>query len=131
MGFRLKNSQVAMEFVLLIMLAFMIMIVFIGFARNKMSDLREEEEYVSLKDVTLAVQAEIITAKTVEDGYERTFSIPLNLNGIDYTIGFSNSFIVSESEHHEYVVRVSPVNGSLNLGINTIRKENGEVHLNG
>jgi hypothetical protein len=130
LGFRLK-SQVAMEFVLLIMLAFMIMVVFIGFARDKMTDLRKEDEYVLLKDVTLAVQAEIITAKTVEDGYERTFTVPLTLDGINYTIGFTDGFLVSESLHHEYVVKISPVNGSINLGVNTIRKQEGEVYLNG
>jgi len=125
-----RKSQVAMEFVMLIVIAFMIMIVFAIFTRGRIVDLRGEEEYVSLKDVTHAVQSEITTAANVEDGYERQFTVPLTLDGINYTIGISEGYVVSESENHEYVLRVSPVVGNLTKGINLIRKEGGVVYLN-
>lgn len=129
MGFRLGRAQVAMEFVMLVMLAFMIMILFSIAAREQVLDIREEEEYVSLKDVAHTVQSEIITATNVEAGYRREFSIPESLEGIEYTIGISDSYLVLESRHHEYVLKVPPVQGNVIKGVNTIRND-GEVHLN-
>jgi len=129
LDFRLRKSQVAMEFVMLIMLAFMIMVVFSVFARDKVVDLRQEEEFASLKDVALAVQSEISIATSVENGYSRDFALPVFLNGINYSITISSGYILAESENYEYAVKASPVSGNIAKGLNTISKEGGVVYL--
>jgi hypothetical protein len=130
LGFRLRKSQVAMEFIMLVLLAFMIMIVFTVVGRDSMVDLRKEEEFVALKDVALAVQSEIFTATNVEDGYTREFGLPASLNGINYTIQISGGYVIAESENHEHALKISPVTGDVTKGANVIRKEGGIVYLN-
>jgi hypothetical protein len=125
-----KNSQVAMEFVMFILLAFMIMVVFSVVTRGRMIDLREEEEYVALKDVVHAVQSEISIATGVEDGYLREFSIPESLGGVDYTIQISGGYIIAESKNHEYILSVPNVEGNITKGVNQVTKEGGTVYLN-
>lgn len=130
MGFRLGKSQVAMEFIMLVLLAFMIMIVFTVVGRDRMVDLRREEEFVALKDVAFTVQAEIFTATNVEDGYIREFGLPASLGGVNYTIQISGGYVIAESENHDYTLKISPVTGDVINGANVIRKEDGVVYLN-
>ena len=137
MGFRLnsrlgcsENAQVALEFVLLISIAFMVMIVFTALAMGSMSNLRGEEEYVLLKDVIHTAQGEIITATIVEDGYKRMFTLPLFLEGISYNITMSGGYIIGQSKNHEYLLKVMDVSGNIQKGVNTIRKQDGAVYLN-
>ena len=125
-----KYSQVAMEFVMFVLIAFMIMVVFAVVTRGRMIDLREEEEYVALKDVVHAVQSEISIAAGVEDGYLRVFSIPESLDGINYTVQISTGYIIAESKNHEYVLSVSDVQGNITKGVNQLTKEGGIVYLN-
>lgn len=129
MGFGLR-SQVALEFMLLVGLAFMVMIVFSILTQDSIVKLRGEEEYVALKDLMHTIQGEIIIATVVEDGYQRIFTVPQTLEGIDYTMYLSNGYIIGESTNHEYVLKVSEVNGSISKGANTIRKQGGVVYLN-
>lgn len=129
MDFRLK-SQVAMEFIMLVFLAFMIMMIFTVVGRDRMVDIRQKEEYESLKDVTLAIQSELIIAANVEDGYIREFGLPGSLDGVNYTILIQSGYIITESENHEYLVKTSSVSGNATIGANIIRKENGVVYLN-
>jgi len=129
MGFRLKG-QVALEFVLLMGIAFMIMVVFSVLAHDSMAGLRQEEEYIALKDLMHTMQGEIITATVVENGYKRIFTVPQTLDGIDYTMYLLNGYLLGESTNHEYALKVAEVNGSFVKGGNTIRKEGGIVYLN-
>ncbi len=131
MDLGLRKSQVAMEFIMLIALAFMILIVFTAVTRNQVVDIRKENEYVALKDIVHTVQSEITSATHVEDGYTRQFSIPGSLDGINYTIEISDSYILAESRHHEYLLQILPVEGNITAGVNKIRKEGGIVYLNG
>jgi hypothetical protein len=119
-----------MEFVMLIMIAFMIMIVFTAFAKDSMIDLRKDEEADALKDVVHAVKAEILIASTVEDGYKRVFEIPDYVSGINYTIEIAYGYIVAESRNHDYSIQVPSTVGVITKGENTIRREGGVVFLN-
>ncbi|MBN2112076.1 hypothetical protein JW707_03170 [Candidatus Woesearchaeota archaeon] len=130
MGFRLNKAQVAMEFVMLIMIAFMIMIVFTAFAKDSMIDIRKDEEGDALKDVVESVKSEILIASNVEDGYRRDFTIPDSVRGINYTIEISYGYINAESRNYEYSVQVPPTVGIIVKGENTIRREEGVVYLN-
>jgi len=128
--FRLK-SQVAMEFIMLVFLAFMIMMVFTVVGRDRMVDIRQKEEFDSLKDIALAVQSELIIAANVEDGYIREFGLPASLDGINYTLMIQSGYIFAESRNHEYLLKASSVSGNVTIGTNIIKRENGVVYLNG
>lgn len=130
MGFRITKAQVAMEFIMFIMIAFMIMIVFTAFAKESMIDLRKDEEGDALKDVVHSVKSEILIATGVEEGYKRNFEIPEQVRGINYTIEIAYGYITAESRNHEYSIQIPPTVGVITKGENTIRKEGGVVFLN-
>jgi len=120
-----------MEFIMLIILAFMIMVVFTVISRDRMVDLRKQEEYTALKDVSFSVQSELVIATNVEDGYRRVFATPETLDGINYTLEVVEEYLIARSANHEYTVKVPAFQGSVAKGNNTVRKEEGEVYLNG
>ena len=129
MGKQLK-AQVSMEFVFLIGLAFMVMIVFVSSTRSEFDELRSEEERSLVKDVSVMVQHELVIASNVEEGYIRTFNIPLKLDGISYTMQIINNTLLTSSEDYEYVLNVPSVEGNIQKGDNTINKTNGIIYLN-
>ncbi len=128
MGFRLKG-QVAMEFVMMVMLGFMILVVFSAVTRDQYSDIQKEGEYVSLRDVVGMVQAEINTAFGVSDGYERIFLVSETLNGLNYSMSIMSGFIMGESDNFEVIMMIPPVQGNISKGNNIIQKRGGEVFL--
>ena len=129
MGFRIKG-QVAMEFVMLVMLAFMILVVFSSVVRDRYSEVRMEEEYVALKDVVGMLQSEINTAFSVSDDYSRTFELPDSVEGHNYTVRILDGHLIGESENFEVGMRIPPLTGNFTKGENTIQKKGGQILLN-
>ena len=129
MGFRI-NGQVAMEFVLLVMLAFMILVVFSAVSREQYKNIRKESEYAALKDVVGMFQSEINTAYGVADDYKRIFFAPDDVEGYDYTIIVVDSYLIGESENFEVGMRIPPIQGNVTKGNNTIMRKGGAVFLN-
>lgn len=124
------KGQVAMEFVFMVMLAFMILIVFSVTVREHYSDIRKEAEYIALKDAVGMVQSEINTAFAVSDDYKRIFTAPANVEGYDYSIAISGGYLIGNSENFEVAMRIPPVTGNITTGTNIITKKGGEVFLN-
>jgi len=130
MGKQLRQSQVSMEFVFLIGVAFMVMLVFVSSTRSEFSALQSEEERSLVKDVSIMVQQEIIIASNVDDGYNRIFYVPLTLNSISYEIQIINNTLFTFTEDYEHSLNIPPVFGNVQKGNNTIRKISGIVYLN-
>ena len=127
----LRRSQVSMEFVFLIGLAFMVMTVFIASTRSEFDELRSEEERTLIRDAGMKVHSELVIASTVEDGYSRTFSIPAKLDdSIDYDIEIINNTLIAATDEYESVFNVPAVAGQVQKGNNSISKTNGTIYLN-
>jgi hypothetical protein len=124
-----KRGQAAIEFIILIVILFSVFMVYAVSTRTKMDEIRDEKEYILLRDVIRMAQNEILTAVKVEDGYLREFELPETLELINYTINLTNGIIIGDTENHEYAVMVPSVNGTLKKGKNTITKENGIVNI--
>jgi hypothetical protein len=124
-----KNAQVAIEFILLLILLFSVFMVYTVSTRNDMDNIRKNKEYILLIDVTKMVQYEIVTATKVKDGYHRTFEIPETLEGTDYNIAIDEMMIIASTEDQEYVLFIPDINGSIKKGDNTITKENGTISI--
>lgn len=126
-----KNAQISMEFLILVMLGFMIFIVFSIVAREQTIDVAGKKEYFLLKDVVYSVQTEINSAFSVDDGFERTFSIPEKINyDKDYDIQIIGNYLIANISSKEVMVRIQTVSGSIQKGNNTLRKQSGELILN-
>jgi hypothetical protein len=128
-GFGIKG-QVAMEFVFMVMLAFMILVVFTAVVRVRYTDVKMEGEYVALKDVVGMMQSEINTAFGVSDDYRRDFDVPDLVEGFNYTVEIHNGYLIGSSENFEVGMRIPPVSGNFTKGNNTITKKGGAVFIN-
>ena len=125
------KAQVAMEFMLLVGLGFMLFIVFSAAVKYRISNLEVEEEYILLKDVAYAVQNEISIATRIENGYYREFEIPKKLkNGQNYTINITNDYIYATTPNHEFLIEIPPVVGNLVKNNNAINKTNDTLYIN-
>ncbi|MEM2121399.1 MAG: hypothetical protein QXU20_01935 [Candidatus Woesearchaeota archaeon] len=124
------KSQVGFEFVLLVGIVFL----FFGittYAIIELSDrIRYEAESEQLKDLGLRIKQEIILATNAQDGYYRTFELPVTINGKNYSISVEGSFLVIRTDNRAYYTRIGNFTGFFNISHNEIRRENGVVYLN-
>jgi hypothetical protein len=124
-----QKTQVAVEFLMLIVILFSIFMVYTISTRKEMDDIRDKKEYVMLTDMAKMAQHEILTAVKVEDGYRREFELPDTLEGINYTINITGNMILTNTDNHEYALFIPAVNGTVKKGSNIITKENGMVKI--
>lgn len=132
---RRKRGQVAIEFVMLSIMGFLILfgaIISLG-AIN--SEKKVERTYIETEDLGRSIQEEIILAADLETGYERKFTLPGSLSGVEvnYTIGntsINTSYIKIDSDDLTKIYEIPLVHGTIVTGTNTIKKENGTIRLN-
>ncbi len=125
-----RRAQVAFEFVVLVSVLFTALIVFTVFVRDNFSEMQSDTDYFKLKDVALSVKAELNLAIALEDGYQRSFFLPLTIDGLEYNITRENGFLEFSSDGTEYTVNVPPFVGDVYKGNNVIRKVDGVVEVN-
>lgn len=125
-----KKSQVAMEFVFLVGVAFMAVLIFTVVGYDKLKEISDEKEFVLVKDLAFKVQNEINLAANVDDGYKREFEIPQKLDYIDYNVTINNNILIVESKNHEYVLLIPTVRGNITKGDNVICKNNLLIRIN-
>lgn len=130
-----KRGQVAIEFLLLIVITFSVFLVYTSVTRDKMTELLEKEEYILLKDAVYMARNEILIASKVGNGYYREFVIPEELDlKYNYTIFIRNNpyhQIVAWSfrHNHSQVVDIPEVVGNISKGLNVINKTGGVIYL--
>ena len=129
----INRGQSAIEFMILVgaVLAF-----FIGFlfaVNVNSADRRFEQQDVIIREVALTAQNEIALASASLDGYLRTFTLPFTIGGLDYEISVveNSVYVHTLNDKHAIALAIAPVSGDLQIGANTIRKEDGVVYLNG
>jgi len=125
-----KKSQISMEFVFLVGIAFIAILVFTVVGYDKLKEISDEKEFVLVKDLAFKVQNEINLAANVDDGYRRDFEIPQKLDYIDYDVTINNNVLVVESKNHEYVLLIPTVRGNITKGGNVICKDDGVIEIN-
>ncbi len=126
------RAQSSMEFFTLIGLAFLMTILFVAASANEMREFKDQKEFFLIKDLALKLQKEVTIAASVEDGYERSFTLPERLeNNVDYFTIIRNNTITINSSKTVFSVRV-PITFGKNFtkGDNTIEKRSGKVYIN-
>ncbi len=125
-----RKAQVSMEFMFLIVLGFMIMLVFSVVAKEQMIDAVEKKQYIMLKDIALMVQTEINSASSLENGFERIFYVPENIDfTTQYDIRIVGNYLIANLTGNEVVLMIQGVNGDISKGNNTLTKSGGELYL--
>ncbi|HJN57254.1 MAG: hypothetical protein QF436_00930 [Candidatus Woesearchaeota archaeon] len=125
------KSQSSTEFLILTGLGFLIVMVFIALSANEVKEFRDQKEFFLLKDLALKLQKEASIAASVEDGYERTFTLPDKLeNTVDYSIITQNSVITVNSSKTVFSVRIPDITGNFTKGSNKIERKAGKIYIN-
>lgn len=129
--FKKLNAQFAIEFVVLIAFMFLIFLGFTAVITSKILEAKENERQRIAEDLATLAKNEIELAKSVSDGYSRTFTLPAKFDGNSYDITIiDNKELVVNYLDKEYVVFL-PENfdGYIGTGINLIQKIDGVVIL--
>lgn len=129
---RRNKAQFAIEFIILIAFMFTIFLGFTAVITSKILDARESGKQQTAEDIATLAKNEIDLARSVSDGYTRTFNLPATIEGNSYGISIiDNRELVVKYLDKEYVLFLEGnVRGNINSGENTIRKENGIVYVN-
>jgi len=129
-----KRSQSAVEFVILIAFVLFFFTAFSLVIQGNMSDRLRERKNIAIKEIALTVQDEINLAQESSEGYFRTFKLPKNLNGQEYSIELNESMVYIHTPDDKYAMALPiadlTVVNPIQKGFNNITKENGEVKLN-
>ena len=126
------NAQFSIEFIMLIAFMFLVFLGFMAVVTSKIIEAKENERQKIAEDIAALARNEIDIAKSMADGYARNFTIPSKMKGNSYTIEIINDReLVVKYLDKEYVEFLpEKVAGNVNLGANSIRKENGVVYIN-
>ncbi|MEK6876661.1 MAG: hypothetical protein AABX63_04565 [Nanoarchaeota archaeon] len=127
-----KKSQFSIEFAVLIAFMFLIFVAFIAVITSKVAESKENERLKIAEDIATLARNEIELARSASDGYTRNFQLPVKISGNSYTIRIiDNRELVVNYIDKEYVLFLQEnIQGNLNPGANTIRKEAGIVRIN-
>jgi len=125
------KAQTSMEFFVLVGLAFLATIIFVVASAGQVKEFTDEKNFFLIKDLALTLQKEASIAASVEDGYERKFTLPDKLESkVDYFIITQNRSITVNSSVTVFSVAIPDVIGNFTKGTNKIEKIDGEIYIN-
>ena len=125
-----RNAQVALEFMLFAVIAFIILTAMLFSMRKQLIDLNSQRDTKELNDVVNRLREEIFLASIVQDGYYREFSLPNTINRKNYQLSISDKLVVGTIRNYTLTIPVPDVAGSPQKGSNTINRTGGVIYLN-
>ena len=128
--FKTKLSQSSIEFIILVRAVLFFSVIFFLVVQKNVEQKELEKETILAQNIALSVQNEINTASAASDGYHRDFKIDENILGKDYDIKIVGDLVAISTDNVGMAYPIPKVNGAINKGINTIKKQNGKVFLN-
>lgn len=125
------KSQSAVEFITLASFMLLVSVGFFAVISSNISEAQNEGNKKVAEDISVFAYKEIETAKSLNDGYVRVFTMPQTVNGVAYNISIiDNRELVVNYLGNEYVRFLpSNVTGNIEKGSNIITKYNGIVHV--
>lgn len=128
---KMRKSQSAIEFVVLASFMLLVILGFFALTSSRVLDAKEEGNKKIAENIADLVYREIETAKSVNNGYTRIFTVPKTVNGVTYTINLTdNRELIVNYLGYEYIKFVpSNVTGNLSIGSIEIRKLDDVVYL--
>ncbi len=137
----MRKAQSAVEAAIIIGMMTLILIVFLLVVSERNVEVSEQRQISMIDDLAYVVKAEADMAKNAEQGYNRTFTLPITLGGAPYDVAFVGS---EELTNHTEIILMSqnpnlpyeraiilPVNvvGDVCKGSNSITKQKGLIKL--
>ncbi len=125
----MKKAQLSIEYVVLIAFGFMMLMFALIVVGDKMTQMGNEDHYERLQDVAYYIQSELYFASRASPGYQREFTIPLDLSGIEYDITNTNNELIVSTDKYEFGLYVPDLQGDLAKGTNIILNKDGLLCL--
>ena len=125
------KAQSAIEFIVLASFMLLVIVGFFAVTSSKVLESKEQSNIQISQDIAEFAYKEIAIAKSVNDGYTRTFAMPQTVNGVNYSITIiDNRELVVNYLGYEYIKFLpSNVTGNISKGSNTITKKEGIVFV--
>lgn len=134
-GERVKQGQLSIEFILLMVLSFMVLFSFAYVIMDLSGQKNQEKTYFEINNLGVSLQQEFLLASELENGYQRTIVVPETLNNLPYTIFLGSesnatSYLAIEFQGLEFVYSLPTINGIIQKGDNHLTKINNTLQLN-
>ena len=129
MDLKLK-AQSSMEFLLLVGILLVVFIAFYAIMFERIDLINDEKDVLLGQDIATKVQKEILLAAKVSDGYQREFSLPQRIQGMNYSILISGKELTVITQKTEVVKTIPVVIGYIAKGPNKINNTNGIIYIN-
>ena len=126
------KSQSSMEFIVLATFMLLVIVGFFGVTSSKVLEAREDINRKIAEDIADFAYREIEIATAVNDGYKKSFSMPQNVNGVNYSINIVDNIELTVTYLDYEHVRFLPSNvtGNITKGLNTISRNNSIIYVN-
>jgi len=125
-----KRGQISVEFIMLFGMMFFVFILVLGAVIYYSQIKMRESSYIALEDLAYKIKGEVELASEVNDGYQRTFTIPSEINFKEYNLSVTNFELTIKLDEFEFSLFLPEYNGNLQKGANIIKKQGGDVYIN-
>jgi len=140
------KAQVSMEFIILFSFLFLIFVLFLGIIQQQMSGTADEKDRELLEDYADAIEQEIQTGASVEDGFQRNFTLPPGIRGkevnatirafddgsgrrkVALVVNYTDDLL--ETQIVKFLPAIVNVDSDIVIGENCLAKEDGFLYLN-
>jgi hypothetical protein len=129
----IKNlGQSAIELILLFVTLFFFIITFLYVIQSNVAKQTITQYNDESLQIVSDIRDEITLAEQANEGYARSFNVPLSLLNKNYNITIVNQdiYLVSDDGKQAVSLWVKNVTGQIQKGTNVIRKSNGIIYLN-
>lgn len=118
-------GQVSFEFIIVLGASIALLIVLLTVTAYQLRTATTDATLAGMDDITQSVQLELLTARSVGDGYTRTFTLPERIQRRAYTLELENdgpeqSIVTLTTAGRNISVATPPCTGTLAPGTNTI-----------
>ncbi len=125
------RAQVSLEFIIVAGFAVLLLIALLTITLSQVRSAVTEGTLSGMEDIALSIQQELLTARSVGDGYERSFTLPADIQGRRYTVALQpdgNATVVTIGlAGREISARAPRCDGTLRYGTNRITTQNGTI----
>jgi uncharacterized protein (UPF0333 family) len=130
----MSRSQVSLEFIILIGMAFIFFFGIVLVLYSITDQKKAQTDYEMFYDLAKSVQTELITVSDAEPGLIVVYELPpaeLNYTVDTYKYTLTNTVNSITIDYLDGVITLPTpnINGTLDIGVNTLRNVNGVVYV--
>jgi hypothetical protein len=124
----MARGQFMMEFMILLSVGVLLGMTYIAVTSELFASTSERQRVTALNEVGYMVQDELMLAESVEDGYQRNFTIPSMADRFAYSMTNTATSLTLSSGSSSITYPLPRVSGTLQTGRNIILR-NGNISV--